>query len=168
MSRKGKEPTTISPKLLGVLVVILALISLGLAIFQVGINVGKVEQAQDSQENSNISVNKSTPLPPEATTVTSRTGIVVDINNNNLQISATIRKGDTFEDTTLTILTTDSTIFSALKTSPIPGKVSDEERLTEITLQDIQIGNTVMAEAATNIKDSLEFEAVSLRRIDRI
>lgn len=169
MSRNKKEPAVFNPKILGMLVIILALLAVAVALFQVGISLGEVKQAKQSQNiNNSNSSTKTIPLPPEEDEIFSRTGIVTEINNNVLSLAATIRKEDGFSEATLKIVTNDSTRFSALKTSPIPDKVSDEERITEISLKDIAIGNTITATAETNIKDQLEFTATEVRRIDRI
>lgn len=170
MSINEKKSAPISPKLLGTLVVILAVIALVIAIFQIGISIGKVKQAQvQVNENTNNS-NTTTefPLPPEEDEIFSRTGIVTDINDNILSISATIRNGDAFEKTTIKVITADSTKFFALKISPIPDKATDEERLTEISLKDIAIGHAITATAETNIKNELEFSVIEVRRVDRI
>ena len=168
MSRNGKKPRPVSPKLFGMLVIVLAVIALVLAILQIGISKVKQDQVQINENSNNSNTATKLPLPPEEDEIFSRTGIITDINSNILSIAATIRKGDSFSETTLKIITNDSTKFSALKTSPIPDKVTDEERLTEISLKDIAIGHTITAMSETNIKDLLEFTAIEIRRIDRI
>lgn len=167
MSINEKKSWLLRPKLLGILVIVLVIIALTEVIFQVGFK-NKLLQVQVNENTNNSNTPAKFPLPPEQDEIFSRTGIITEINNNVLSIAATIRKGDTFSEATLKIITNDSTRFSALKTSPIPDKVTDEERLTEISFKDIVIGNTITATAETNIKELSEFVAIEIRRIDRI
>lgn len=169
MSRKERKPYNINPSTSIILVVSLALIALGMAIFQFGYSTGKANKQDKSlTATTNSQTVISAPLPPEPDEVYSRSGQVTEIQDNAIIITAKIRNGQVVEDANLTAKLTDSTLFIALKKSPIPGQVPEEEEETEISEADINPGDTVLVISTTNIKNKTEFEAIEIRRIDRV
>ncbi|MFA6391844.1 MAG: hypothetical protein WCW66_03790 [Patescibacteria group bacterium] len=122
----------------------------------VGYNWGYYQGTHKSLENTGFSVNNGVGVD-DANEIRLYQGPVVKIEGNMLYITAKVYTNETITDKTVTINTADDTIFRKIDLSipPFdPDEVNGEQenaREKVIGLNDIMIGDNIIADASENI-----------------
>ncbi|MFA6271776.1 MAG: hypothetical protein WC693_01540 [Patescibacteria group bacterium] len=129
----------------------------------IGYHWGYYRGIQKSQENDVIGPNNA--LTDEFGNITLYQGPVISINGNQLFITAKVDENGEKVEKTVTVNTTNDTMYRRINMSVPPIDPTELENGVEnsreetIELKDVQIGDNIIAEASENIYGKTSFQA---------
>ena len=127
----------------------------------------EAEELNDQQVAAQLGASGG--LEEEVRNTTSYQGLVTGINGNRIDINAKVAENDIIMDRTVEITTTDSTVFRKIDITKPPTIPEESEGNIEngrekiIQLDDIQIGDNILAEASENIYGKTSFQTYEIK-----
>jgi hypothetical protein len=165
-SKNGQSPTQKSdnrkPQITAVGIILIVIIALVTGFLLIYNDTRENDGNLNNQQLSDI-------LEEETNNTTSYQGLITAINGNQIEISAKVAENGNIVDKTVTITTTDNTVFREIDITVPPVLLEEleegEENLREKRIQiiDIQIGDNIIAESIDNIYGKISFQAYEIK-----
>ncbi|PIY96803.1 MAG: hypothetical protein COY66_02635 [Candidatus Kerfeldbacteria bacterium CG_4_10_14_0_8_um_filter_42_10] len=129
-----------------------------------------IDTKNSSGQNNGLGqlvLDSSLPTPPAPSEIYAYSGEVTSIEGKTVYLKTSVQENGVLVEKDLIIATSDNTQFSKLDITkpPVPPGATENqaEREQTIQLNEVQVGDRVIAQSNENVKEKTEFQATKIR-----